>query len=133
MSGAYVGSDLPVRPDSAAIKFAVQFLHFLPRTGHAVKEGKVYATDYAKSFFTGNYSFNTGYSRDIYSVEAPDGIEPSGPGAVCAFRYKETNASAGVMYKGKVRTVILGFPFETITGAESRNLLMKQVLNFFEK
>ncbi|MBP1666157.1 MAG: hypothetical protein H6Q23_1017, partial [Bacteroidetes bacterium] len=133
MSGAYVGSDLAVRPDSAAIKFAGQFLHFLPRTGHAVKRGDVYATDYAKSFFTGEYSFNTGYSRDIYSIEAPDGIEPSGAGAACAFRYKETNASAGVMYKGKVKTVILGFPFETVTGEESRNLIMKQVLNFFEK
>ena len=133
MSGAYVGSDITVRPDSAAIKFAGQFMHFLPRTGHAVKRGVVYATDYAKSFFTGQYNFNTGYSGDIYSVEAPDGIEPSGAGAVCAFRYKETNASAGVIYKGNYRTVILGFPFETITGEESRNLLMKQVLNFFEK
>ncbi len=29
--------------------------------------------------------------------------------------------------------LILGFPFETITGEKERNLLMKQVLKFFEE
>ncbi|HBE42147.1 MAG TPA: hypothetical protein DDW27_13240 [Bacteroidales bacterium] len=133
MSGAYIGSDLKNRPDSTAIKFAGNHLHFIPRTGHAVKKGEVYATDYAKPTFSGNYSFNTDYSENIYSVEAPDAIEPSGAGATCAFRYKETNSSAGVMFNGKYRTVILGFPFETIVDEGERNSLMKQVLNFFNK
>jgi len=133
MSGSYVGSDLSAQRDSTAIKFAERYLHFLPRTGHAVKNGNVYTTDYVRSSFECKFDFNTGHSKDIYSVEAPDGIEPSGAGAVCAFRYGETNASAGVIYKGTHRTVILGFPFETITGSENRNTLMKQILNFFEK
>lgn len=133
MSGAYVGTDLTDSPDSAAIKFAGRFLHFLPRTGHAVRKGEVYATDYAKPDFSGNYKFNTDYSESIYSVEAPDAIEPSGPRAICGFRYRETNASAGIMFNGKYKTVILGFPFETIFDEGERNLLMKQILNFFEK
>ncbi len=133
MSGSYVGSDLSAQRDSTAIKFAERYLHFLPRTGHAVKNGNVYSTDYVRSSFECKFDFNTDYSKDIYSVEAPDGIEPSGAGALCAFRYGETNASAGVIYKGTHRTVILGFPFETITGSENRNSLMKQILNFFEK
>jgi hypothetical protein len=133
MSGSYVGSDLSLSGDSTAIKFAAKTLHFLPRTGHAVKTGKVYSTDYAESSFTGNYDFNTGYSESMYSVEAPDAIEPSGKGAVCSFRYTENNSSAGVLYRGSYRTIILGFPFETIKSDEQRNLLMKQILNFFEK
>lgn len=133
MSGSYVGSDLSSQKDSIAIKFAARHLHFMPRTGHAVKNGNVFSTDYVSSAFECKFDFNTDYSKDIYSVEAPDGIEPSGAGAVCAFRYGETNASAGVIYKGTHRTVILGFPFETITGSENRNSLMKQILNFFEK
>jgi hypothetical protein len=133
MSGSYVGSDLFLPGDSTAIRFAAKTLHFLPRTGHAVKTGKVYSTDYARSSFTGNYDFYTGNSESMYSVEAPDAIEPAGNGALCSFRYTENNSSAGVLYRGKHRTVILGFPFETIINTQQRNLLMKQILNFFEK
>ena len=133
MSGAYVGSDLITPGDSSAIKFASRYLHFLPRTGHAVKKGEVYSTDYAKPIFRGTFNFNSGYSKDIYSVEAPDAIEPSGKGALCAFRYSENNTSAGVLFNGAYKTVILGFPFETITSEGDRNLLMEQILNYFAK
>lgn len=133
MSGSYIGSDLFVPGDSAAIKFAAKTLHFLPRTGHAVKSGEVYSTDYTRSIFKGNIDFNTNLSQSIYPVEAPDAIEPSGKGALCSFRYAENNTSAGVSYSGNYKTVILGFPFETIKNEDQRNLLMKEILNFFEK
>ncbi len=132
MSGAYVGSDLFSSGDSTAIKFAGKYLHFSHRTGHAVKNGGVYSTDYARPVFSGNFRFNTAFSKEIYSVEAPDAIEPSGNGALCAFRYSETNASAGVLYTGKYKTLILGFPFETIPSENERNLLMKQILNYLK-
>jgi hypothetical protein len=133
MSGAYVGSDLFASGDSTAIKFARQYLHFIPRTGHSVRKGEVYATDYAKPAFTGTYNFSTDYSESIYSVEAPDAIEPSGKGAICSFRYDENNSSAGVTFRGSSSTVILGFPFETIISEAQRSLLMNQILNYFEK
>ena len=132
MSGSYVGSDQLTRSDSTLIKFAARTLHFLPRTGHAVKTGNVYATDYAKPAFSGKISFNTGMSDKIYAAEAPDAIEPSGKGAVTAFRYSESNASAGIIYKGSYSTVVLGFPFETITDENERNGLMKQILNYLQ-
>jgi hypothetical protein len=132
MTGAYVGSDLSSSGDSTAIKFAGKYLHFSHRTGHAVKNGGVYSTDYAKPAFISDFSFNTSYSKEIYSVEAPDAIEPAGKGAISAFRYSETNASAGVLYTGTYKTLILGFPFETISSENERNLLMKQILNYFK-
>jgi hypothetical protein len=133
MSGAYVGSDLLIRSDSTPIRFAEKTLHFLPRTGHAVRNGNVYATDYAKPVFSGIFTFNTGYSQSVYNVEAPDAIEPSGKEALCAFRYAENNASAGVAYNGAYKTVILGFPFETIMNENQRELLMDQILKFLMK
>jgi hypothetical protein len=133
MSGAYVGSDLLIPDDSTAIKFAEKTLHFLPRTGHAVRAGKIYATDYAKPAFTGTFNFNTEYSPLIYSVESPDAIEPAGKGAVCSFRYTENNTSAGVAFKGAYNAVILGFPFETILTGNQRELLMSQILSFLKK
>ena len=133
MSGSYVGSDLFGPKDSTAIKFAEQTLRFLPRTGHAVTIGKVYTTDYAKPAFSGKFNFNTEYTPSVYSVEAPDAIEPAGKGAFCSFRYAESNASAGVASVGDYNTVILGFPFETILSREQREMLMNQILNFLKK
>ncbi len=133
MSGSYVGSDLFMPGDSSAITFADAVLHFTHRTGHAVRTGEVYSTDYASKDLSGRYSFNTGYSPVLYSAEAPDAIEPSGRGAISAFRYTENNASAGVLFRGNYKTVILGFPFETIVSEEQRAVMMKQILNFFEK
>jgi hypothetical protein len=133
MSGAYIGSDLFFPDDSTALKFAEKTLHFLPRTGHAVRTGNIYATDYAKPAFSGEFRFNTGYSPSVYQVEAPDAIEPSGKEALCAFRYAENNASAGVAYNGANKTVILGFPFETIMNEKQREQLMGQILKFLIK
>jgi hypothetical protein len=133
ISGAYIGSDLLIPHDSTAIRFAEKTLHFLPRTGHAVRNGKIYATDYAKPVFNGSFSFNTGYSPSIYPVESPDAIEPAGNGAVCSFRYSENSTSAGVAFKGICNIVALGFPFETISGEKQRELLMNQILKFLGK
>ncbi len=133
ISGSYVGSDLFMTGDSTAVKFAGDILHFTHRTGHAVRTGDVYSTDYAKSNFSGSFSFNAGHSVSIYSAEAPDAIEPSGKGAVCSFRYAENNAAAGVAYNGNYKTLILGFPFETILSEKQREQLMKQILRYFEK
>ena len=133
MSGSYVGTDLFMTDDSSAIRFAMEKLHFVHRTGHAVKTGDVCSTDYAQKEFSGKFTFNTGYSPLVYQAEAPDAIEPTGAGAVSAFRYTESNATAGVSYKGHHKAVIFGFPFETIISEEQRSRLMKQVLDFFEK
>ena len=49
-------------------------------------------------------------------------------------RYPKTNLAGGIAFDaGSYRTVVLGFPFETITSADSRDGLMTQILNFFKK
>jgi len=130
MSGSYIGSDLLIPGDSTAIKFAGEYLHFKYRTDHAVRTGNFYATDYARPAFSGNFHFNTDLAAQVYQVEAPDAVEPAGKGAVCAFRYSENNSSAGVIYNGKNKCVILGLPFETVQDDLHRNLLMKQILDY---
>lgn len=132
ISGAYIGSDHIFTGDTVIMNFAEEVLHYKWRTNHAVRRGKVYATDYSKPYFNGEWDFNTVYHPDIYIVEAPDAIEPSGIGAISSFRYSENNASAGVSFKGSYRTVVLGFPFETITEQNQRNALMEQIIDFFE-
>ena len=46
-------------------------------------------------------------------------------------RYAENNLIAAIAHDaGTYRTVVMGFPFETITKASQRSDLMKQVLSF---
>ena len=78
------------------------------------------------------FTFNTNYHPKIYTVEAPDALEPAGQGASVAFRYAETNASAGVLFKGNYKSLVLGFPFETIMERENRIQFMQQIIRFFE-
>ncbi len=132
ISGAYIASDYILSDDTLVKKFAENILHFSWRTNHAVKSGEVFATDYARQIFNGQWTFNTSYNPDIYIVEAPDAIEPFGDGAITAFRYVENNSSAGICFKGEYKTVILGFPFETIIKKDQRFDFMKQLVRFFE-
>jgi hypothetical protein len=132
VSGSYPGTDLQINGDTLVMARVKELLHFTPRTGHAVKNGDLYATDIAAPEFTGRYVFNTAIRSDIYAAEDPDAIEPAGKNSYSAFRYAENNTSAGVIYRGPLRTVVLGFPFETIIAPGERNDLMRRVLDFLQ-
>jgi hypothetical protein len=132
LSGAYTGSDFALRKDTVAARFASEILHFSHRTGHASKGGSFYSTDYAKKWFNLKGDFNTVFHPDMYTVEAPDGIEPAGNGALTAFRYGENNVSAGIAFHAKNKGVVLGFPLETVVDYDIRLEMMRQVFRFFE-
>ena len=133
ISGAHVGTDVfKIAPvDSMDIKFARDILKYRHRTNHAVKKGTVYASDSLFKQIISDISFNTSYHNTIYTVEAPDAIEPVDTQAQTIFRYEENNMSAAVAYKDDYRLVIFGFPFESIIEPKVRNLTMKAVFNFF--
>jgi hypothetical protein len=131
ISGAYTGSDFIENEDTLARNFAENVLHYIWRSNYAVRSGNVYSTDFVRPDFNLSVKFNTDDDPEIYTVEAPDAIEPSGKVAKTAFRYAETNASAGVLYKGNYKTLVLGFPFETILEREQRIQFMRQVIRCF--
>jgi hypothetical protein len=133
LSGAYIGSDLQLQPDSLANQFAKDKLHFKWQTGHASKGGKIVNTDNGKDLITHGFEFNTDANDSIYKVESPDALLPVGSNALSVLQYDETKTTAGVAYKGHYSTVVLGFPFETITSQSVRNELMKNILQYFKK
>ena len=136
VSGAYVGTDLwdnrltkPLEEDK---KFATEILKYKWRVGQATTEGKVKAVTSLFPMFEGDYWYFNELNPDSYVVEAPDAIEPATDDAYTIFRYSENNLSAGVAYKGKYKTCVLGFPFESIKTTGERERLMKAVMVFFE-
>ena len=67
-----------------------------------------------------------------YAVTAPDVLRPTGT-AICAMQYSD-GQDAGVAYSGKdYKTFTMGFPFESITDANSRGALMRGILQFLLK
>jgi hypothetical protein len=128
LSGAYVGTDLEVCGDTLARKFAKEVLHYRPLTHHASKSGSVYPVNEVIKDFPSEYHFVQQWHPSIYKVESPDAIEPGGKGAKVLFRYQDNHKTAGVSYDGNYRTVVLGFPFESISTEKERDDLMGEVL-----
>jgi hypothetical protein len=132
VSGAYVGSDLSLCGDTLAKRFASDVLHYSFRTNHASKSGLIYTVNGLKKSNSEQYHYVNGWHPSIYKVESPDAIEPVGKEASVLFRYFGDNKSAGIWYKGKYQTVVLGIPIETIATDGERDALFNQLLNLMD-
>jgi len=132
VSGAYIGTDLDLSGDTLMRNFANDVLHYRFITNHATKSGSIYPVNAVKDYFDTPFNFNQGDDKSIYKVESPDAIEPKGKDAKVLFRYKDNNKTAGVCYDGKYHTVVLGFPFETISKSVERDEMIRQVLEYWE-
>lgn len=131
ISGSYIATDMFAKRDSTDIKFCKEVLKYQWVTDHAVRHGKCFTTN-NKWLPSGMViEFNTGLMPDLYTVEAPDALEPVDSLGQVFLRYTENQFSAGVSYQGKYKVVALGFPFETIIDAAQRVLLMKKVMEYF--
>ncbi|MDR1592005.1 MAG: xanthan lyase [Prevotellaceae bacterium] len=130
VSGAHVGADLWAETASDADRrFAEETLKFIWRTANATQDGRVAAVYAPNNAIGGNYQFSHTPNSTIYFVDAPDGIDPVG-GSHTVMRYPQSNISAAVAYRGAYRTLVCGFPFETVNDEAQRNSLMQQILYF---
>ena len=71
---------------------------------------------------------------DVYCVESPDGLTPSGKGSAAFMRYTDSGITAGTCKEGNgYRTVCLGFPVEALESEEDINEIITLTLEFFSK
>ena len=131
LSGAYIGTDLELCGDTLARKFAADVLHYKPMTNHASKSSKVFPVNELRDQFSGEFSFVQDYNKAIYKVESPDAIEPQGKEARVLFRYRGDNKTAGVCFDGNYHTLVLSFPFESISTNQQRDELIGQILKYW--
>ncbi len=133
VSGAHIATDLWDNLDSCSITrdFAKSVLKYQWRTNSASKTAEVKPAQSPYNF-KGRYSFfNTPNSR-VYSAESPDGIEPVGKDAWTIFRYSDSNISAGVAFSGEYKSVILGFPIETLRDDNQIESIIDTIINFYK-
>ncbi len=134
VSGSYVGSDLwhGEGADADAREFARKVLHYRLAGWGASRRGVVRVKPSPAHFPAAEYRFNTELCRDCYAVESPDALAPVGEGAFTLLQYPDSRLGAAVAFDGNFRSVVMGFPFETIQDETQRNELMKRILDFFE-
>lgn len=112
--------------------FARNTLKYRWMTNFASAEGAICGAPNPYGFqIDSRFEFCTQPNAETYAVESPDGIMPVGDHAWTIFRYADNNISAGVAYGGEdYRTVVFGFPLETLKTQQQLNDLMQQVMNF---
>lgn len=140
VSGSYVATDLWDNPHSdkataeADQKFATDVLGYHWRVGQASVTGEAYEVPCRfREFNGGEFTFSNELNPDLYVVESPDSFYAAKKETGCTLmRYSENNLVAGVACDFPAyRTVVIGFPFETIFEPAERAALMTQILTFF--
>jgi len=102
------------------------------RTQFAGDDANTYtAAGSAGSIFSGlNITFDNG--QQVYDVNSPDQLTPvNGSTAGLNYTGGSGGVAATVAASGASRTIVIGFPFETIRNSNTRNQLMSRTLNFF--
>lgn len=130
ISGAEIGWDLGRSGTSSAAD--VSFFNNVLRSAYADDDAGTYTVSAASGGpFAGmsNVSFSKG-SGARYDAEYPDVYTTIG-GSVAALNYS-SGGIAGVAYENNdIKVLSLGFPFETIAPASSRQAVMDKVMEFF--
>ena len=135
VSGSYVATYLwnGVGATSDGQKFAREVLHYRLQGGRATTRGAATVKRSQAKLSAATYRFNTELNDECYAVESPDAILPADKQSFVVMQYPDCGLSAAVGYKGDYRSLVVGFPFETITDTESRDRLMNEVLTFLNE
>lgn len=112
-------------------RFVEEVLRVTWRADRAAQNGEVEAVYAPNADFDGKFRFAQSLNDSIYAVESPDALVPAVPDAFTVMRYSQNGNSAAVACSSSgFRTMVCGFPFETIETENMRSKLMSQILMF---
>lgn len=120
VSGAYLGTDMTQENDASWLS-----RYLKASSGGSIKTDTLSGV----SGLGMQFDFIRTLNPDHYAATRTDVLHPEGD-AICAMQYSD-GQSAAVAYSGNdYKTFVMGFPFECITDASSRNKLMQGILNY---
>ena len=130
VTGSEIAWDLGAKGSASDRQFLRQYL----KVDYSGDDSESYTvTGTAEGIFAG---LQFGYGSAPYPEDWPDYFTPAEGGTV-ALQYANGRV-AGIQYAGPFggdsttgKLVVIGFPFETITGADARAEIMQRVLRFF--
>lgn len=133
VSGQYVGSDTYDKHP----EFVEKVLGVKPERVSKPYNARIYANSIApsKGFGNRNYNYSNTLNEEIYIVENPDVLRPSGEvTATEILNFEDNDAPAALLTNpGKGSVFIMSVPFETIRGPQQRDILMREVIGVLEK
>ncbi|MBR5684548.1 MAG: N-acetylmuramoyl-L-alanine amidase [Muribaculaceae bacterium] len=139
LSGAYVGSDLwdnaAGNNDEAGQAFVKNVLGFEGLHGRASLDGTVNAVDSPANHLSspGAWTFVNKLNDKFYAVESPDAIRASDDRGFTWMRYSENGLPAAIASdRGNYRTVVMGFPLETVTTVQERTSLVTRIMEYLK-
>ncbi len=139
LSGAYVGSDLwdnaAGNDDEMGKSFVRNVLGFEGLHGRASLDGTVNSVDSPDIRLSspGAWSFTSKLNDKTYAVESPDAIRASDDNGFTWMRYSENGLPAAIASdRGNYRTVVMGFPLETVTTSQERTSLMSRIMEYLK-
>lgn len=134
VSGAEIGWDLDAYGSSSDKLFFTNVL----RTAYVSDSGGTrFVTGTASGFLNGvSIAFNyTNLLNDIYAANYPDVLSAGGGATVAAVYGPSAAGTSGAVIQysnATYRTVVMGFPFETITNATTRATVMSRAMDFLD-
>ncbi|MBP3424107.1 MAG: xanthan lyase [Alistipes sp.] len=133
ISGAYVGTDLfeGAQATASDSEFAAKWLHLSFVGNCATRRDVVSTASRLPNGFTGReYRFCRDYRPDYYTVNSVDGFRAVG-GAKALMFYPDSRIAAAVGYKSEEHsTFVMGLPFESSVEQQSRDMLMKDIVEY---
>jgi len=140
LTGAYVGSDLwdnaAGNNDEAGQAFVKEVLGYEGLQGRASLDGTSVSIDSPDRDLSspGAWNFTCKLNSKQYAVESPDAIRASDSRGFTWLRYGENGLPAGIASdRGGYRTVVVGFPLETVSTVQERNSLMSRMIHYLDK
>lgn len=133
VSGAYVVSDawLSESAREEDRDFVREVLRVEWRAEKATQDGRVEAVSTPKPIFFGNWFFCQERNQRVYEVENPDALIPADERAVIALRYSQNRSNAAIACDAEgYRTVVCGFPLESIYDEKGLRKIMQQALHY---
>lgn len=139
VSGAYISSELAdSRAPEGSAGFAEKILGIIPER-YGVRKGATQSPSLSVGHTGGIPAMTTDFcntlNEKMYIVQNPEALLPYGNNSSETFvTFGESGLPAGIMTRnGKSRVAVLSVPFETIGTQDDRNVLMKGILDFFDK
>ena len=139
LSGAYVGSDLwdnaAGNDDAVGKSFVKEVLGYEGLHGRASLDGTVNSVDSPdiRLSSSGAWTFVNTLNDKQYAVESPDAIRASDDRGFTWMRYGENGLPAAIASdRGNYRTVVMGFPLESVTTAQERRSLMSRIMEYLK-
>ena len=137
VSGAYIASDLAdYRSPNGSFEFSSEVLGIAPGYGSHSFSGQLLTNGLASVAVPQRIiKYSNTLNDKKYIVENPDILSPSGKIEANTFlTFSDTSLPAGYITKnGKSNGVVMSVPFESIEDSETRNQLMKYILDYLEK